>query len=311
MGFVSNDGKGHLILLPKQSRERLSATLVDAFDAFRPVVRHCLERGPATSTPAARLAEYKPSQELASTETPTTDALERIVFACQAGLDHARIAAASLPDERASFGIVTLARGCLESYAKAWWLMEPTEELDILIRYMSSLTRELELRTRLDPDAELLSVVDGSARRVAEMNTEVGADLTLLTNGGRPPRATDTDLAAAFGDALGGNGRHTYSLLSSVAHGEALGLGDFVGITTGTRTTRYTTGMPAWLAEECASLVFSATSLAFRRLSEFYGFTDPDGKVGRAHDAALVQVQQEREKNASYVHRSVYRHRQG
>ncbi len=307
MQFTSNLGNGHLIRLPADSRKRLSASFLRASDRFLEAIRWCLDRGPAEGS---RGSEYKTRQQqprLGSSLTSGESIVEQVVFACRAGLDHARLVATSLPDERASFAIVTTTRGCVESFAKAWWLMDAPNQQAATTRWLSALLKELNLRHRLDPDAVLIAVDNGAERTIADYREAVARDLQSMSPDSRPVFVSDTSLASEFGDLLGPEGRRRYSLFSAVAHGESLGIGDFVGVTTGTRSPHYVVGMPAWFAEYCAETSFIASSVAMRMLFDFVGFEDPDGRVMNAHDEALLTMQAERSRNAAIVHRSMHR----
>ncbi|RWZ67709.1 hypothetical protein ELQ92_00045 [Labedella populi] len=307
MQFSSNAGNGHLVRLPLESRRRLTASYLRASDAFLKVFAWCVDRGPTATSRAGRLKAQQSAIPIRTTSTPIDDALDRIVFAFRAGLDHARLVATALPDERASFAIVTTSRGCIESFAKAWWLMSAPSQKEITVRWLSSLERELNLRHKLEPDAVLASVDSGVERSVTSFRDVVADDLRTLLAGERPAVASDTWLASEFGNLLGPDGRLRYSRFSAVAHGESLGIGDFIGVTTGTRTPHYVVGMPAWLAEYCSETAFIASSVTAKMLIEFTGYDDSDGEVAAAHDDALVTMQYERERNFAIVQRSLFR----
>jgi len=185
--------------------------------------------------------------------------------------------------------------------------MSAEDPSEAIRRWLWSLQRELRLLQRVAPDAVLVSHVDGTERGIAEQLDSVDRDLTALGANQRSYDVSDTKLASDFGDLLGPDGRRRYSELSSVAHGESLGIGNFVGITTGTRRVHQVVGLPAWYAQYCAETVFVGSSTIMRMALNYAGHTDVDEVAATRHDNALAVMQAERISNAYTVRRSAVR----
>lgn len=304
--FTSNSGNGHLIKLPSDSRHRLADSYQSAFEAFIGVIRECLDNGPASESEASTYVTAANARPLSVSATPGASTLEHILFAIRAGLDHARMVSLALRDDQSAFGVVTLTRGCVESLGKGWWLLNAETGVSRTARWLALLERETSTRERVNADQVFASIETGESLSLGDYRSQIAADRqSLATEVERAP--TDTALAAALGDVIGPNGRERYSLLSAVAHGESLGIGDFVGITTGTRRAHYVVGMPAWLAEYCAETCFIAVSHVMRQLMEFVDHSDETGAVSTAHNEALHVMKSERMINAPVVERSFQR----
>lgn len=192
----------------------LEALVESGFGEERPGSR--AERLATTSFPSASQGPY-----------PGRNALETVLFATLAGIDHARLFARSIVQEDAAFALATLTRGSVEAYARAWWIIESEDDVELVTRWLSGLADELASFERLRPD-RVLHEVRGRNSTAAEELEGVLDDIEQLT-GARKPRAVSfTKMASSLADQWKANGRIVYSDLSGVAHGESLGIHSFV-----------------------------------------------------------------------------------
>lgn len=219
---------------------------------------------------------------------PGRNAMETVLFSTLAGIDHARLFARSLLLEDAAFGLATLARGSTEAYARAWWFIEPQEDLELVTRWLSGLAMELEMFARLRPDA-VLHEMRGRDSNAAAERERVLDDLERLTGSRKARTASYTAMASALGDQWNANGRVVYSDLSGVAHGESLGLHSFIeaddidGI--------YRTSISDRSGALYASWVLAASSFVGRKVLELLGrAVAADHPCAVAHDVAARTI---------------------
>jgi len=307
MAFVSNEGLGHLVSLPRSTRAALADSFLGAFEGFSQVIETLLRSGSQDQSLARTLGAEVASLQLETMSDPIEEVIELATLGCLSGLDHARALAVSLKAGGTAFGIVTLARGCIEAFARSWWILAPSDPKDLVARALSAQASELSRRLRLNPDEQLIGVSDGKTVLARSRHEQLLRDIVLVTSTGKPIAIDYTSMASEFGDVFSDNGRRQYALLSTVAHGEALGIADFVGVTTGTRTPHFVVGLPAWLAQVCAESSFKATSFALGRLTQLTQVVDdesppPDWML--RHDSALRVMQEERKAVARLVARS-------
>lgn len=219
---------------------------------------------------------------------PGRNAMETVLFSTLAGIDHARLFARSLLLEDAAFGLATLTRGSVEAYARAWWFIEPQEDLELVTRWLSGLATELEMFARLRPDA-VLHEMRGRDSNAAAERERVLDDLERLTGSRKVRTASYTAMASALGDQWKANGRVVYSDLSGVAHGESLGLHSFIeaddiaGV--------YRTSISDRSGAVYASWVLAASSIVGRNVLELLGrAVAADHPCAVAHDAAARTI---------------------
>jgi hypothetical protein len=220
--------------------------------------------------------------------------METTLFATLAGIDHARLFARSLLLEDASFALATLARGAVEAYARAWWFIEPDEDTELVVRWLSGLADELKVFARLRPGA-VLHELRGRDSTADEELKRVLDDIERLT-GTRKPRAVSyTSMASALADQWKANGRIVYSDLSGVAHGESLGLHSFVAADDVAGV--YRTGISNRSGVVYTGWVLSASSSVGRKALELVGRNvTPDHPCAVAHDVAAHAVAEARAK---------------
>lgn len=274
---------------------------------MRKAIDGLLDSGPHRDARAADFMNDQGELNLDFSATPAEDAVTGLLFVVRAALDHAQMVATALVDERASFGVVTLTRGCLEGFAKAWWLADADDQRELVLRWLVLRSRELKFRLRIADDATWTSNLTGEELPLSELSAAIDRDVAVLSGGSGYEAPSNTALSCAFGDELGGSGRERYSLLSAVAHGESLGIEDFYGITTGTRRPHIVFGIPAWLSEYCAETSFVSASLASRRVLQLVGHARIAEDVAVAHDVALEVMKRERRRNAPVTSRSYWR----
>ncbi|MEV7757869.1 hypothetical protein AB0O16_07415 [Microbacterium sp. NPDC089180] len=121
---------------------------------------------------------------------------------------------------------VTVARGAVEAFARAWHLATAGDLDDAQGRHLSALYSELRYPLTL---GEQIYLRDGRPTDAEESRAQYKDELERLGLGAparfETSRITAEFLSAAFQDDCG---RLTYSTLSSVAHGHRLGVNSFI-----------------------------------------------------------------------------------
>ena len=268
--------------LSESDRRQIFESLLGFLDELEPLVLDCF----GEELPGSR-AEMLSQGEFPSDSQgpyPGRNAMETALFSTLAGIDHARTFARSLLLEDAAFALATLTRGSIEAYARAWWFIQPEDDTEVILRWLSGLAAELKVFARLRPDATLHEVRGRNSVAAAE-HERVLDDIERLT-GARKPRAINyTSMASTLADQWTSNGRIVYSDLSGVAHGESLGLHSFVqaddlaGVYRTALTDRSGTVYASW--------ILAASSFVGRRILEFGGRgVNPGHSCAVAHDRA-------------------------
>ncbi|WIB33219.1 MULTISPECIES: hypothetical protein [unclassified Curtobacterium] len=163
-------------------------------------------------------------------------------YANMSAFDHVRgfVALLRTPTVR-STALATVARGALESLARTWHLLQRPESEQFLHTVLSFLRSDLRYSELLE---EPIWNRNGDPVDAAEQRRFYLAELTRL---GLPaPSKIDlSDLVAGLLDAATGedDGRLRYSALSSIAHGQRIGINTFVatnetGLIVGLRAPR-------------------------------------------------------------------------
>jgi hypothetical protein len=220
---TSNLGAGSWTL-SQADRANFSAALLTYFDELEPLIMSGFGEEVGGSR-AARLAR----ETFASSSQgpyPGRNALETAIFATLAGIDHSRLLARSLQFEDAAFSIATLARGAVEAFARAWWMIEPQDNEEMVVRWLSGLASELDTFARVKSDA-VLHEMRGRDSNAATALVGVLDDIERITGTRTPRKISYTAMAASLADQWKVNGRAVYSDLSGVAHGESLGIHGF------------------------------------------------------------------------------------
>lgn len=224
-GATMDSGEGGSRALSQADRAAFSAALLKFLDELEPLIRAGFGEEVAGSR-AEQLAKGSyPSRSQGP--YPGRNALETVLFATLAGIDHSRLLARSLLREDAAFSIATLARGAVESYARAWWMIEPQDDEELVVRWLSALASELGRYGKVRPDAVLHEMRGRNSNAATEL-IGVLDDIERITGSRIPREVRYTAMAASLADSWGANGRIVYSDLSGVAHGESLGIHAFV-----------------------------------------------------------------------------------
>ena len=272
--------------LSAHDRQQISASLL----AFLGELESLILSGFGEEVPGSRAERLAKSNFPSDSQGPHPgrNAMETVLFSTLAGIDHARLFARSLLLEDAAFGLATLTRGAVEAYARAWWFIEPQEDLELVVRWLSGLAAELETFARLRPDAVLHEMRGHDSNATAELE-RVLDDIERLTGNRKARTASYTAMASALGNQWKANGRIVYSDLSGVAHGESLGLhslieaDDMAGV--------YRTSISDRSGAVYASWVLAASSFVGRNVLELVGrAVAPDHPAAVTHDVAARTV---------------------
>ncbi|TQL85185.1 hypothetical protein [Microbacterium saperdae] len=277
-----SDAPGSAHGLSREDREAFSAALLRFFDELEPL----LLGGFGEELPGSRAERLAQGTFPSNSQGPYPgrNALETVLFATLAGLDHARLLARALLHDDAAFSIATLARGAVEAYARAWWIREPDEDSAILVRWLSGLASELSTFDRLRPDA-VLHEMRGRNTDAAAVLAGVIDDIEQLTGSRTPLKVSYTALAASLADQWKADGRVVYSDLSGVAHGESLGIHGFV--TVDEDLSIYRVELSARWGLMATQWTLSATTLVSREVLRILGRDIPQAHpCAVAHDAA-------------------------
>lgn len=155
------------------------------------------------------------------------DAYLLMQYANLSGSDHVRAFVALIRASTVrSTALATVTRGALESFARTWYLLGHSGEMDLVHRSLSVLYSDLRYPARynetvLTRDGD---PIDASARRAfyLEELARLGLSSPATIEIGQ---AVGGMLDAEFDD---GAGKLRYSTLSSVAHGHRLGVNAFI-----------------------------------------------------------------------------------
>ena len=272
-----------------ESREAISEVLVDMFDGMRTTVVEFGGRAPEPGSAGRALLDAQATWSLNYVSQPAAEVAKSIVNSTLAGIDQGRMVATNLLDPEALFGLATLARGCVEAYAKAWWLMEgPTPEITVT-RWLSAIQDEMNTRLRLDPDIEFYSGRKGRTRVDAEHQI-VLSDIQRVS-GGLPVSVRPTRLATDFGNVMSASGRMKYSELSGVAHAEFIALNWFFA---SGQDSSFLMSLSRATGLELVEQVYYATGWIMKRLLAWSGqpltTTEPWAALhDRAHEILLAE----------------------
>lgn len=188
-----------------------------------------------------------------------------IVTAIRAGADHHRAFADGVLGQRTTVSNWTLARGALEGYARAHYLLNAGDAGDLLVRHVGLILSELKYSkvstyatrdgARFDPDHALLRMLVERALPAATV-----------------PSMTNLTTALLDDTAPGAEGRRRYSQLSSAAHGESIGVQMFMPMEGGSIS------LPKVLVEEAAHAVTACSLNLGDELAAYFGTNVPAGK---------------------------------
>lgn len=218
--------------------------------------------------------------------------METALFATLAGVDHAQLVAVAIADEELSFSVATAARGTLESFGRAWWLIEPEADRDMMARWLSGLSAEISMYMNVNPGAKL-DELRGRHADPEEAHAAVLDDLERLTGSRKPESARPTALTTGLVNRIGTNGRYQYSHLSGVAHGESMGHHGFVDLNDALGT--YDVGLDERWGVSYARQAFSAASFLGKQMLMLLGRPVlPGHPCAVAHDAAAATIWAER-----------------
>ncbi|MBD8477702.1 hypothetical protein [Microbacterium sp. CFBP 8794] len=219
---------------------------------------------------------------------PGRNAMETALFAALAGVDHLQSLAHALQRADAAFSTATITRGAVESFARAWWLIEPESDNEVMYRWLSAMASEMAMLIKVNPSL-VLGEMHGRNTRADEVRQNVLDDIGRLTGSRNPLNVSPTKLATELGDKTGLQGRWRYSHLSGVAHGESTGIHGFVDVDDNAGV--YRIGLNARWAAMYAHQAFLSASYVSRQMLAVLGRSVPPGHpCAVAHDAASEAI---------------------
>ena len=262
--------------MPAAVRLEASSLIIEYVDTFNSRVQELFATQAKHGSRAAKLALTEES--LGGTwlgKFPVRGAVQSILFATLAGMDHVRTFGIVLGSESPTFSTATITRGAIECYGRANWLLHSKDAQLLVTRWLSGIAKELSMMVSINPDADLLEM-SGRGAPADEVLTQIIEDIARISPDGKPTPFSFTGLAVAMEDKITPAGRAMYSHLSAVAHGEFLGANGFFGMTASSSAGElFNLRTPDHWALGYSEQVFNATSSIMRDLNDFYG---------RAHD---------------------------
>ncbi len=261
-------------LMPQDMRDEISGVLLAAFTEVKNMLIVSGGTPPASGSAADLLLAQQYSLSFSS--APKFRVAVAIHYAALSGVEHAAALAHSLQRADSTFHLATLARGCLEAYARSWWLMSATTPGETVARWLSTVAKEMSVKLRIDPNLEYWSGSTGTTRVDGELS-KVVADLSTLTPDGKPVPFDYTRVATDFGSKFHSSPRAKYSELSGVAHGDPIALGQFFG--EASEKTSFLLALPRESGLLLAEQVFHATAAYVSEIRAWTGLsrtsTDP------------------------------------
>ena len=252
--------------MSQAEREGLSETLLTAFLSVKKLFHASGSVKPVAGSAADTLlsSDYK----LSYSASPKFDVSVNVHYGAFSGIEHAIGFSRSLAQPDSTFHLSTVARGCLEAYARSWWLLSSSGPDDMLARWLSTVAKEMTIKLRLDPNLEYWSGARGRTR-VSSALERVVADIAQLSSDGKPVPFDYTRVASGYGSTLSPHGREKYSELSGVAHGDPIALAGYFG--EDESKTGYLLTLPRESGLELAEQVFYATAGMVRTLRAWKG----------------------------------------
>lgn len=151
---------------------------------------------------------------------PAAQALSEIPMAMASGVDHLSALADALGSDRTlGFPFATLARGAMEAYGRAWYLLEAPDAKALVQRWLATRINDLKFAVRASDDpaeeAQLQNTLDSLRNDAAALGmprSDMKVSFTALASAVHDAAYSDTD------------GGREYSILSAVAHAERSGI---------------------------------------------------------------------------------------
>ncbi len=173
-------------------------------------------------------------------------------------------------------------------------MIEPPDDEEMVVRWLSALASELKTFARVKPDAVLYEMRGRHSDAKTEL-IKVLDDIELITGNRKPRSLSYTALAASLADQWRANGRTIYSDLSGVAHAESLGIHGFVDVDD--HTGAYRVELSGRWGYYSADWVLAASTLVSRGVLQVLGTQiPPTHACALAHDAAAGVLASARER---------------
>jgi len=179
---------------------------------------------------------------------------------CRAATDHMRAFVQGIRSRRTTVANWTLARGALESFGGAHYLVGTRDAAQLLSRYVATILEETKYNK-----GQTLAYRYGDTISVDEYRLGAMAILEergiTLESGASPTSLARTVIEDA---APGSDGKARYSQLSAVAHGQAPGVHMFMPEETGSIT------LPRALAVDAAHIQIACAQLVGTELVDYF-----------------------------------------
>lgn len=210
--------------LSRADKQNISQVLIGLARVATRIVDECqLSKPPADSSADAWFSSIDPPGMFPH----VMQGFLHVESAMLSGVDHLRaLNTLARADLLLTTSTATVMRGALEAFAKSWYFTTSAGVDEFVLRYLSSRYSEYRYPRMFK---ESLRTYDG---RVVDPEIEAAETLAEIERLGlgRPERVDISGRVAALVNAAHGknHGRKDYSGLSSVAHAEHVGLGNFL-----------------------------------------------------------------------------------
>ncbi|MET3773049.1 hypothetical protein ACJJV6_08710 [Arthrobacter nitrophenolicus] len=151
---------------------------------------------------------------------PATQAVAGIPWSLASGIDHLSALADSLQSARTiGYPLATLARGAMEAYGRAHFLVDATDTETLVKRWLATRLSDLKF-------ASMSCEEPAEALRLEQLRDDLKSDASSLNFSAADTKLSFTALATAVHDHVyqGSDGSAEYSMLSAVAHAENSGI---------------------------------------------------------------------------------------
>lgn len=220
----------------REERLMVGATVLRLAHAIEQLVAGIRESGPGEGSRAAIDLDSPVNHETSDGSTHVAHAQSAARTACLAGADHLRAFVIGVRYGRTTVSNWTIARGALEAFARANYLLGSADADQMLGRTVALIRGEMKYASKFGyvytRDGEQLDV-DGYVADLKAMLAEAGIELP------KESESSTTTLTSELIEttAPGAGGRLRYSQLSAAAHGESAGVQMFMDPALGTLTT--------------------------------------------------------------------------
>ncbi|WP_426515654.1 hypothetical protein ACPPVQ_13685 [Diaminobutyricibacter sp. McL0618] len=220
-------------LEPLSSADRIevSSAIIGLATASKRLANAAIGHQPETPSVAATLLEDRfNSVRTWRGSAPIRHAHEDVFFAELAAFDHMRAYVAAIDSpEVLSVSLATIARGGIEAFGRAKWMVEPVSAAELVERHAALTISDLRYIIKLQAEKSLRRW-GGKPISARELEADVRSDLLSLGLDERQAPTPTGFASELLEEVLENNGRLQYSQISSIAHGESFAVNAFLDV---------------------------------------------------------------------------------